>query len=298
MSGLQQLQDSCRRLGRRPPTNAPALRLANFLAPVPLHPLEISRLDTVTDWDIRGNDKYGDCGPVSVANSRALTTRVLTGIESYPDLNAILDLYRRSGNPNFPSDDNGVVMQDMLNEVHKNGIDGFRCIAYARVDLSDIDELRAAIAIFGTVLLGVNLDVAQQNQMVWDEVGPSYPWGGHAVMAADYTSQASGADIGFISWGEAMALTDAFYWKQLEEAWIVIWPEHFSSKSFMEDIDVNELALAYHALTGRVLPVPITPAPTPPVPKPPKPVPDSAMLRELKKLYHEIGDFLKRHGWL
>ena len=283
------------RLGRRPPSNAPALRLGSLLNEIPEHPNAVFRTNNFNLWDILGNDRYGDCGPVSVANSRRLTSFVLTGEERYPRLWDVLDLYQRSGNPNFPAEDNGVIMQDMLSEVHKNGIAGDKAVAYAKVDVSSIDEIRAAIAIFGCLLLGVNLEAAQQDQRTWDSVDGDQPWGGHAVMAADYTSAPSGADIGFITWGQPMGMTDRFWSRQVEEAWVVIWPEHLLSKEFLEGVDLAALRRDYKLLTGRDLPVPTPPkpAPTPPVPEPKS---DEALLKLLKKIYKEIGTFLKKHG--
>jgi hypothetical protein len=282
------------RLGRRPPSNAPALRLTSLLQEIPAHPNAVFRTNDFNLWDILGNDRYGDCGPVSVANALRLTSFVLTGEERYPRLWDVLDLYQRSGNPNFPTDDNGVIMQDMLSEVHKNGIAGDKAVAYAKVDVTNIEEIRAAIAIFGCLLLGVNLGMAQQDQRTWDVVENDEPWGGHAVMAADYTSAASGADIGFITWGQPMGMTDRFWSRQVEEAWVVIWPEHFLSKAFLEGIDLDALRRDYQILTGRELPVPTPPKP---VPTPPKPEPDEEQLiKLLKKIYKEIGNFLKRHG--
>jgi hypothetical protein len=281
------------RLGRRPPSNAPALHLAALLREIPEHPNAVFRTSGFDRWDILGNDRYGDCGPVSVANARRLTSFTLTGEERYPKLWEVLDLYQRSGNPKFPAEDNGVIMQDMLSEVHKNGIAGDKAVAYARVDVNSIDEIRAAIAIFGCLLLGVNLEVAQQDQRTWDVVEGDSPWGCHAVMAADYTSAASGADIGFITWGQPMGMTDRFWSRQVEEAWVVIWPEHFLSKAFLEGVDLENLRLDYKVLTGRELPAPLPPQPAP---APPAPAHDEALVKLLKRIYKEIGDFLKRHS--
>jgi hypothetical protein len=281
------------RLGRRPPSNAPALHLAALLREIPEHPNAVFRTSGFDRWDILGNDRYGDCGPVSVANARRLTSFTLTGEERYPKLWEVLDLYQRSGNPKFPAEDNGVIMQDMLSEVHKNGIAGDKAVAYARVDVNSIDEIRAAIAIFGCLLLGVNLEVAQQDQRTWDVVEGDSPWGSHAVMAADYTSAASGADIGFITWGQPMGMTDRFWSRQVEEAWVVIWPEHFLSKAFLEGVDLENLRLDYKVLTGRELPAPLPPQPAP---APPAPAHDEALVKLLKRIYKEIGDFLKRHS--
>jgi len=262
-----------RRLGRRAPKNAPALRLASFLTAVPDHPLTADHFSSVKDWGLWSNDSVGDCGPVSVANQRLLIERYLTGAEQSITLNDVFDLYRRSGNPNFDpatgADDNGVDMQTMLEAVHASGIAGTRCVAFAKVDHTNLDEVRAAIAIFGSVLVGADLEVAQQTQTdhgLWDYT-PTSEWGGHAVLAGRYTSATSGADLSVVTWARVVATTDKFWKHQVSEAWVVIWPEHLGTTQFQQGVDQAQLAADYEALTGRPFPganpTPLQPAPTP-----------------------------------
>lgn len=294
------------RLGRRPASNKPALRLRSILTGVvPSHPFTVRRTDDVPDWDIRGNDRFGVCGPVAVANARALTTTVLAGIEQYPNLPAVYDLYERSGNPGFPNDDNGVDLQTMLKEVARNGIRAVdittapvRAVAFAKVDITNLDEVRAAIAIFGCLILGVNLREAQQRQTVWEYTRGSPPWGGHAVLAADYTSLAGRGqpDIGFVTWGAVLQVTDEFWRGQTDEAWVVIWPEHFGSTSFHEGIDVVALANAYYDLTGRVLPVPAPQPPPRPVPVPPAPPNRPTRYPWWQRFWRWLTEYLREPG--
>lgn len=297
-----------RRLGLRPPSYRPAIMFANvWTGAVPTHPLVVDYLSVVRDWNILGNDQWGDCGPVSVANQRALTSKALTGVEHYPSLDDVLDLYRRSGNPNFPADDNGVDMQQMLGEVHRNGIAGKKCVAYAKVNVNNLDEVRAAIAIFGGLLLGVDLDVVQQSQTdttkVWDFIPNSAPWGGHAVLAASYTSATNRSpDIGVESWAEIIGLTDAFWNAQTVEAWAVIWPENLGTTQFLSGVNLQALAQDYKRLTGQDLPLPTPPAPAPtPTPIPPAPVPeppDNPMVQELIALWKKLDNWLRKHGYI
>lgn len=307
-----------KRLGRRPPKRAEALLFSRFwTGAVPSHPLVVNYLDSVRDWNILGNDQWGDCGPVAVANLRALVSKYLTGFEQYPTLDDVLDLYRRSGNPNFPTDDNGVDMQTMLEELHRNGIgvtNPVKCIAFAKVNIDNLDEVRAAIAIFGGLLLGVDLDVAQQSQTdspakVWDYVAGSPEWGGHAVLAGSYTSETGSApDIGIESWAQVLRMTDNFWSHQTMEAWVVIFPEHLGTTQFMAGVDLNALAADYRTLTGDPLPLPTPPAPAPspsPVPPSPSPTPDPSpdppsdeVVAEILRLYHKLENWLRRRGYI
>lgn len=274
--------------GRRPPKNAPALQLGRLLTgTVPAHPKSADHFSRVREWILGGNDQFGDCGPVSVANSRLLLTAYLTGTPEIASQDDIFDLYRRSGNPDFdPNDpggpgDAGVDMQTMLEALVAGGIGGKKALAFAKVDVSNLEECRAAIAIFGDQLLGVDLEVAQQAQTdrgLW-EYSRSSEWGGHAVCAGRYSSATSGDDVDVITWAEVVGTTDSFWSHQVQEAWVVIWPEHLTTSAFIAGIDQAQLAADYEALTGRPFPVNPTPSPTPsPVPPPPAPGPAAADL--------------------
>jgi hypothetical protein len=298
-----------RRLGRRPRTERPVLRYSAIRrADAHVVPSTTTNLSLFDDWDIRGNDQYGDCGPVSVANSRALITAGLTSFVQYPTLSAILDLYRRSGNPNFPQDDNGVDMQQMLDEVRKTGIqqpDGtfVKAVAFAALDVSNVAELKEAIDVFGFILCGVDLEQAQQEQTdlqhpVWDYV-QSPDWGGHAVLVGDYFETIID-EFDCITWAERVGWSDAFTRNQLREAYVVIWPEHLGSRRFDQAVDLNTLASEYHRLTGQTL---VLPTPTPPAPAPTPPAPSpaptehkvlAAVIRELKAIAKLVGEAVQR----
>ena len=195
------------------------------------------------------NDKFGDCGPTSVANLVRLVSGGLTGTEVQPSQDDVFDLYRRSGNPNFDpttdADDNGVDMQTMLEALLAGGIgDGkgnkIKPIAFAKVDVSSDDQLTAAVSIFGGVLWGVDLQVAQQTQTdahppKWD-YQQSGEWGGHAIVNGAYEA---GALEDVISWGQRIETTQAFRRHQLQEAWVVVWQWNIDHPAFQAGVDLQ-----------------------------------------------------------
>lgn len=270
---------------------------------VPDHPSSADYFSRVTDWGLYTNDQFGVCGPTSVANQRKLISLYLGGLEESPTLEDVYDLYRRSGNPNFDpttgADDNGVDMQTMLEAAVKGGIGGVKPLAFASVDHTNLEELRAAVAVFGSLLYGVNLETAQQNQTdagLWD-YRRSSEWGGHAVLGGRYVDSSTDSRdrTGVITWAEVVDMTDAFVSHQLEEAWVVIWPEHLNDTTFLEGVNLEALAADYKALTGRDFPAAPGPAPTPTPPKPSDPLGELAAL--LKKFMADIGTWLKNHGF-
>lgn len=300
---MTQSQPRVRKLGRRRPKLAPALMLSHVLTgaavPVIEHPAAADHFDQVTDWGLYGNDRFGDCGPVSVANLVKLLSRHLTGTERSVTVDDVFDLYKASGNPDFDpvtgNGDNGVDMQTMLEALVAGvGVGAFpQPIAFAKVDVRNLDEVDTAIAIFGGVLFGVDLDRAQQTQTdnggPWDYVAKSATWGGHAVMAASYTTTGGGV----VTWAEVLACTNAFMTHQLEECWVLIFPEHLTAPGFLAGVDRDALERDYTALTGRPFPVEPTPdpgpaptpAPAPPVVPPVAPVsdPDAALAAAIEE---------------
>lgn len=257
------------KLGKRPPQQGRrALMLRDVLTGVvPDHPLTADHLANVPFSAYR-NTEFGVCGPTYVANYRRMVTLLLGDDPRYPTQDDVFDLYRRSGNPGFDpatgADDNGVYMQQMLEAVHAGGIGGVRCVAFAKVNVDDRETMRAAVAIFGGLGYGLDLQYAQQAQTdagTWD-YSPSRAWGGHAVLGGQYDQDS----IRAVTWGRFVDMTDRFIDQQADEAWAVIWPEHLSDRTFAEGVDVDRLAQAYEDLTGERLPVPPKPDPQPVAP--------------------------------
>jgi hypothetical protein len=268
------LPDSLK-FGRKPPKNAPALMLANFLSGViPEHPLSEDYLSKLQNWQMLGNDQYGDCVAVTWANMRRLVTATLA-TEYYPTMDQVLRLYKTQ-NPNFPTQDDGMDIQTCLEYLHQTGgPDGTKVVAFARVNYSNLDEVKAALAIFGCLWIGINVQKANviefNTGQPWDYVSGSPNEGGHSVIGGGYTGVAS-KDVNFITWAQETEFTDNFWNKQVEEAWVVIWPEQFGSVEFQQGIDLVQLAADYKELTGDDLP---TTTPTP-VPSGPTPTPNPA----------------------
>ena len=282
---------SANQLGKRAPIEKRAIMLADLLTGVvPATPVAADHFAKVPSWDLGRNNQFGTCGPTSVANSLRLVTQCLTGTMATVTFDDIADLYRRSGNPGFDpatgADDNGVIMQTMMEALVSGGIGGRKPLAFAKIAPTDMDTLDKAIAIFGAVNLGLTLTVAQRKQRVWSHVVGSAPWGGHAVLAGRYTNPAGEAAdrAGIITWATAVDMDRGFVKAQEDEAWVVIWPEHLGSQAFLEGVDVRALASAYEELTGRPFPVPVAPAPAPapPTPSPAGPA-DAALASALRR---------------
>ena len=284
--------------GRRPAKNAPALRLGPLLTGVvPAHPVAVDYLAKLTAWQMLGNDTWGDCVAVTWANLRRLVTAVLGGHEVYPDLAQVEALYKTQ-NPGFPAEDNGMDIQTCLEHlVTDGGPDGVKAVAFAKVDHTNQAEVDAALAIFGSLWIGITVLAANQDEFranqPWDYVAGSPVDGGHSVLSGGYDATKPSDDVRFITWGAETSFTDAFWSHEVDEAWVVIWPEHLGSTAFLEGVDQATFAADFKAVTGHD-PVWPTPTPIPPTPPAPTPQPNGCLDAADKMLF---GD-LKVLGWL
>jgi len=271
------------KLGRRPPKNAPALRLANVLTgAVPAHPTAQDNLSRLSGWQMLGNDVAGDCVAVTWSNFRRLITAALAGREVYPTQDQVWQVYRTqnpdfdpNGDPNVNGPgspaDQGMDIQTLLEYLHTTGgPDGVKAVAFAKVDHTNLDEVKAALSIFGGVWTGITVQAAQMQQFnagqPWDWVAGSPVDGGHSVLSGGYGvagSRLGIGDVDFITWAKETSFTDSYWARGIEEAWIVIWPEHLGTAEFQQGVNLAALATDYQELTGKVLPLP-TPVPTPP----------------------------------
>lgn len=259
---------SRRSLGLRGPSNPlrARLRLRDFVRVVPDHPIAVDDAADVV-YGLDGNDRWGVCVPTGKDNLHRTVSRLLTGAQVSMTQDQIFIDYR-SQNPNFNpdtgTDDNGMVIQEYLEYlVHRGDILGF-----ASVDLNDEDEVRAATYLFLGLLVGVNLDVAQQSQTdrgLWDYVAGSRSWGGHCVAQVGYAPAGDKA----ITWNQSVTMTPTFCARQRFEAWVVLFGEHVTHPGFRAGFDLPKYAHAFTDITGRPFPAVVPPEPEPPVPPAP-----------------------------
>jgi hypothetical protein len=263
--------------GRRPPKNAPALQLASFLrraAPgAPGYPASEDYLGKLGGgWQMLGNDVAGDCNAVTWANMRRLVTAALA-TENYPTQAQVWAFYQTQ-NPDFDPDgssgangpgssaDGGMDIQTGLEYLHATGgPDGVKAVAFAKVDHTSLPEVRAALAIFGGLWLGIEVLDANQQEFAdgkaWTDVRGSAVDGGHAILGGGYEQ-----GVKFITWARETRFASSFWNGVVQgrplvsEAWVAIWPEQVGTAEFEQGVDQAQLAADYLALTGQPLALP------------------------------------------
>lgn len=292
------------KLGRRAPKRARALQLGRYLTGVvPDVPAAEDYLAELEGgWQMLGNDTYGDCVAVTWANVRRIVTSLLTAVPAYPTQDQVLAVYKTQ-NPGFPADDNGMDIQTLLEYLVANpGPDGIRAAAFAQVDHTSPAEVKAAIALFGYVWTGVNVLDQNMNEFnagqPWDYSSRSQVDGGHSVITGGYGAPGAGplgGDERFITWAAETSFTDAFWKNCVEEAWVVLWPEHLGNREFLAGIDMTALAADYQEITGKAFPAAVTPVKPPPPAPVPAPVPGPPAPDVVTELVDKLEAFI---AWL
>lgn len=295
------------RLGRLPhDPNRDTLKLTpRLLGTVPPNPAVVDWLSKVQSWPMYGNDRYGDCVWAMIGHLIQAWTTYGQGKTVTVDEAALLEGYSdvTGFDPRDPSTDQGTVIADALSYWHKTGIAGHKILAYAQVDHTNRQELDSALNLFGGLCLGINFPRSAMDQFnngqIWDVVvNDGGIEGGHAVHHGYY--QTATVDERVVTWGAVQDMTDRWWAKYVEEAWVVITEEWLSATGLSpEGLDLHGLGEDFAQLTGEVNPFP---APQP-GPSPVDPA-DQALAKALHKFlshHYPWDDHSMKHAaeaWL
>lgn len=257
------------KLGKRAPSNRPAVPFRQFLTSIPAHPLFDQA--PAFSYPVDGNDTFSDCVVAAFDHTRQVITGLLTGTQLNLSPDEIVALYKTQ-NPDFdPSGDpsvngpgspadGGMEIQTFLEYLVSTG----RILAFGRIDYTNEEELKAATYIGLSVMTGVQLQEAQMSQFAmgtWDYQPGSPTIGGHCVPLAGYTNNPDTDTC--ITWGRPIACTQAFITGTMEEAWFLLFPEHVQHPNFRDNFDLPGFAAAVSSLTDGKVVVPVPPAPVP-----------------------------------
>jgi hypothetical protein len=196
------------------------LRFGNYLDPAQVQ----APLPDSTNWRAKAgeslkhmylNDQYGDCVIAGKYHSVGIWTgndsdQIVTGTDS-----EVLAAYHAICGPG----DNGCIITDVLDAFRDRGLK-FQGVThkiddYVSIDWTNKELVKAALQVFGTITLGIDLPSA------WTSGGDGSTWdvtnsgsvGGHDVPAIDY--DAKGVYIS--TWGGTRLMTWAAF---LSKRWI------------------------------------------------------------------------------
>ncbi len=266
------------RLGWQGPTRKPLINFNWFLIGEPVTPPWANFMHEVRAWCGRTNFHFGTCGPNMIANLFISWFMYALGEQVTVTDDAIYDLYRRAGNPQFNpatgADDNGVdnavLMGAMLlGSSSDAGLDVTRAdgsvqrvtiSVFGRLDGTGqrlVDQMKAATGLFGGACISVGLEIAQQHQTVahppvWTDVPSSPDWGGHDIFGGRYTGNEAD-DEHVISWLVNVGVADGFIRARSSEVLVAVPTLALKQAPVAKGVDWDSLATVFQNLTGRTL---------------------------------------------
>lgn len=214
------------RLGRKPARlDARTLKLSRYIPTLPAIPDAKNWGETVKHWGMMANDRLGDCTCAAAGHVILLDTSA-RGTPMVISDSDIIGAYEKVGGyiPGDESTDNGAVELDVLNHWRKAGIGGHKILAFVSINPKDLNQVRHAIFLFGSVYAGVSLPITAQGQDVWAEaglpIGDAKPgsWGGHAVPLIAYDR----SRFACVTWGDVKWMTQSWWQTYAEEAYAII----------------------------------------------------------------------------
>lgn len=272
----------------------PRLHYSTFLRATPSFPAILDYLSRVDVWPMYLNDEEGDCTFAGAGHIIEAESEYGQGeTQKVTDDDVQTGYVAVSGyNPKTGQNDNGCVMQDVLSYWRKTGIGGHKILAFAQVDHTNQDELRAAMNTFGSLYIGINFPGSAMDQFneskPWDVVKGAKIEGGHCIHGGAYQV---GGNWKIVTWGAVEEMTQAFWDKYVEEAWIVITPEWLNAQGESPTgLDLNALGQAVADITGGANPFP-TPEPNPTPTPTPAPTPSDP--DEVLEAY--LSDWFDKH---
>lgn len=275
------------KFGRKPnDPSRPRLRLGPEVLKV-TPPASVNFYSSIGGGGMLGNDVYGDC--VFAANGHIVEQQTALGQAkevTVTTAQVLAEYSKVTGfDPNDPSTDNGAEVQQGLDDLRKAGLNGHKIVAFAQIDVKDMNTVKNAVAEFGVVDIGFSVPNSAMNQFnagqPWDVVANDGGIdGGHCVIVCGFDAKY----VYVYTWNAVQKMTYAFWNKYVEEAWAVIDQDWVNAASGLDPDKVNlaDLGAQWVALfpgQPNPFPAPIptpTPVPTPtptPTPVPPGPKP-------------------------
>lgn len=225
-------------------------KLSRYLPTLPPVPPAADWSGKVAAWGMMANDSVGDCTCAAAGHLEMLWTSE-AGIEFTPADADVLAAYSAiSGyNPGDANSDQGADELSVLNYWRQTGIACRRIYSFATVNVSNLAEVRAAVALFGGLYIGVQLP-----QSAMDAVDAGAPWinvsdqnilGGHAVPIVAYDTNG----LTCITWGKPQRMTWDWFAKYCDEAYVVLSPDWIAnSGQAPSGFDLAQLNLDLKAL--------------------------------------------------
>jgi hypothetical protein len=208
------------------------LKFVKYLDYAPATPAVVSWYDykPISDWGMKGNDRYGNCVIVTASNiidcARALESN---NIERISD-ERVISLSRRMNALD------GYYILTRLKRWRNQGMWGSKINAFVDIEPILHKHLKAAIFIFGHADIGVMMPLAWERSNFWN-VGKGNAYrkgslGGHSVaLLGYYEDDNHGLIYLAATWGRIVEITAAAIDEYCDEAYVSIVRDWFSHDS-------------------------------------------------------------------
>lgn len=212
-------------LGKLPAKRPLGLHMLSFYQrhPLPAAPITVE-VPKISNWQMLGNDQYGDCTFAGIVHAMMSTANVLGLKEDPPSAQKVIQAYLTYTH----GQDLGAVEADLLRYWQQNELFGGKVAAYAPTDRADIEELKSVINSYGLVYIGIEVPSACQQQFQQHK-----PWaltntpadyniiGGHCIILNGYDEKYFYG----ITWGAVQAIEWSWLQSYMTESWAIITPE-------------------------------------------------------------------------
>ena len=244
------------KLGKLPARKgAIKFKLSDYVtAKLPTPPAIYGHQTLVPQWNLYGNDKYGDCVFAGAGHEHLLWNKEAGKDVVFTDTNILAAYTAVTGfNPTDPSTDQGADMElvakwrrttgltDASNDIHKIG-------AYLNVQIGNIPEIKQAAYLFSAVGIGIQFPDSAMEQFnagkPWKVVSGAQIEGGHYVPIVGYDSKF----IYIITWGKVQAASYAFIKKYMDEGIVYLNTEFFKDGKSLEGFDLATLTSNINSL--------------------------------------------------
>lgn len=190
------------------------LPLKNYCKATPLAPRSCDWSQGIADWGMLANDKVGLCGIDGPLHQIMAWTQAATGMGvSFTDAQAIAEYQAVTAaegaeyDPVTGINDNGVVLQDVLQRWQQVGLAGHQIAGWVDGQAGDLNETCWGASQFGGCNVALALPLTAQAQLAAGQIwslrarfsaqGQPGSWGRHDVYLVNYTPQL----IGLVTWG-------------------------------------------------------------------------------------------------
>ncbi len=206
--------------------------------------LQTGQYDETQLFSMDGNDKHSCCTIAALAHAITVYRGLLGEVKIIPE-QTVIDVYLQlTGGADL-----GLTALDVLNWWRKNPVEGDQILAYASLDISEPENVKQAIHLFGGLYLGFavqkNAESDFQNGITWT---PGNNTGqGHAVFVTGYEEDS----ITILTWGKKQLATWDWLFDQGDEAYVILPPEA-ESYGFADWFDFEQLRSALAKITTQV----------------------------------------------